>query len=118
MKKRSSFLTVFLAGMNGVSLLCCLIQPANAGKGFTGETPSGFLPHTDADLTVERIEASKRVHSFSWKHWSTPYSDGALICRQHQGDIACFPSETSGRLNWKTLPETSTSKSLERNHVN
>jgi hypothetical protein len=101
MKKRNRFRSVYFAGTSSISFFLYFACPSIAGEGLKGSLPSNFVPQTDTDLTVEQIEMRKRINSFSWKSWSMPYTDGDLICRQNQGDIVCFSSNTSSQLNWK-----------------
>jgi hypothetical protein len=118
MKKPNGLFVTGLAAANFLFSLIWFTHPANAGGSGHGPMSNNFVPQTDADLTVEKIEAQKKGREFSWKLWSNPYPKGNLICRQYQGDVACFSPTISNQLNWKVQSAQPTSIPSGNNHVN
>ena len=100
MKKQICLSLVCCTSINLLFVLISVVQPANAGGGDM-PIPANFLPRTDDQLTVQQIEAGKKVQTFSWSLWSKPYLEGDRMCRQYHGDIVCFSPGFSKQLNWK-----------------
>jgi hypothetical protein len=107
----------YAMGLNLLSLpLGISAYPAFAGA---RRLPSdGFVPLTDSQLTVEQINAYKRVNPFSWNVWSTPRLEGDSICRQHQGGIVCLSPGSSKQLNWQVQSFDSDANLLDSPHEN